>query len=184
MKITLDIAALDRERVLRAADAYLKEKPVTVTAVHSPRSAGGPHDFSSEGDSWWPDPKNPDGPYIQRDGMTNPENFVAHRQAMVRMSRHVAALTAAWRITGKAVYARHAVRHLRAWFADEKTRMNPDLRFAQAIKGVPQDAGSASSILSISSNRRAAYSLWGPPHAPMPMNSPRCGAGSPTTSAG
>jgi hypothetical protein len=40
---------------------------------------GGKHDFYSEGDYWWPDEKNPNGPYIQKDGLTNPENFVAHR---------------------------------------------------------------------------------------------------------
>ncbi len=57
-----------------------------MTAAGSPRSAGGKHDFFSEGDYWWPDPKNPDGPYIQRDGMTNPDNFVEHRKAMIRLS--------------------------------------------------------------------------------------------------
>jgi hypothetical protein len=137
----IDIAGLDRGRALRAADTYLKEEPVTVTASRSPRSAGGPHDFSSEGDYWWPDSKNPNGPYIQRDGMTNPDNFVAHRHAMVRMSIQVAALTAAWRLTGSATYARHALRHLHAWFTDDKTRMNPDLQYAQAIKGVTAGRG-------------------------------------------
>src|SRR5690242_6687115 len=77
-----DLGALERPRVLRAATRYLTEKPVTVTASSSPRSAGGKHDFFSEGDYWWPDPANPDGPYIQRDGMTNPDNFVEHRRAM------------------------------------------------------------------------------------------------------
>ena len=67
-----DLAAIERARVLKAAGGYLAAQPVTVTAAGSPRSAGGPHDFFSEGDYWWPDPKNPDGPYIQRDGMTNP----------------------------------------------------------------------------------------------------------------
>ena len=67
--------------MIKAAESYLNDKPVTVTASHSPRSAGGLHDFFSEGDYWWPDPKNPDGPYIQRDGMTNPDNFVEHRKA-------------------------------------------------------------------------------------------------------
>jgi len=57
-----DVAAFDRERVLRDARKYLADKPVTVTAAHSPRSAGGVHDFFSEGDYWWPDPKNPEGP--------------------------------------------------------------------------------------------------------------------------
>src|SRR5437764_6815050 len=67
--VKLDVKALDRDRVLKAAAAYLKDEPVTVTAAQSPRSAGGPHDFFSEGDYWWPDPNNPGGPYIQRDGM-------------------------------------------------------------------------------------------------------------------
>src|SRR3954468_24680392 len=96
----LNIKRLDRDRVLSAAGKMLADEPITVTASHSPRSAGGQHDFFSEGDYWWPDPKNPDGPYIQRDGMTNPENFVEHRHAMIRMSIHVATLTSAWRITG------------------------------------------------------------------------------------
>jgi Alginate lyase len=49
-------------------------------------SAGGLHDYFSEGDYWWPDPKNPDGPYIQRDGQSNPANFDDHRKAMRRLS--------------------------------------------------------------------------------------------------
>ncbi len=132
---SIDVKALDRDRVLKAADSYLNEQPITVTAASSPRSAGGKHDFFSEGDYWWPDPANPDGPYIQKDGMTNPDNFVAHRHAMVRMSRIVAALTAAHRITGDEKYAQHAIKHLRAWFVDEETRMAPHLLYAQAIKG-------------------------------------------------
>lgn len=132
---SIDVKALDRARVLAAADRYLNEQPRTVTADKSPRSAGGPHDFHSEGDYWWPDPRNPDGPYVQKDGQTNPDNFVAHRHAMVRMSIHVATLTAAHRITGDEKYARHAIDHLRAWFVDGSTRMNPNLQYAQAIHG-------------------------------------------------
>ena len=135
MAAQIDVKRLDRERVLKAADAYLAEQPVTVTAASSPRSAGGRHDFFSEGDYWWPDPQNPDGPYVQRDGMTNPDNFVAHRHAMVRMSRIVAALAAAHRITGDEKYATRAVKHLKAWFVDDATRMTPHLLYAQAIKG-------------------------------------------------
>jgi hypothetical protein len=131
----IDVKQLDRDRVLKAANGYLTEEPVTVTAASSPRSAGGKHDFFSEGDYWWPDPANPDGPYIQKDGMTNPDNFVAHRHAMVRMSRIVASLTAAHRITGDDKYAQHAIKHLKAWFVDDETKMNPHLLYAQAIKG-------------------------------------------------
>ena len=140
-KVHIDVAALDRERVVKAADEFLAERPVTVTAFKAERSTGGIHDFFSEGDYWWPNPKDPAGPYVQRDGMTNPENFVAHRHAMIRMSIQVATLTAAYKISGERKYADHAIEHLRAWFVDEKTRMNPNLQYAQAIKGVSTGRG-------------------------------------------
>jgi hypothetical protein len=130
-----DVAAFDRARVLSAAKAYLSEAPLTITASTSPRSAGGAHDFFSEGDYWWPDPQNPSGPYVQRDGMSNPDNFTDHRKFLMRLSVQVPALVAAWKLTGDARYAKHAASHLRAWFVDEGTRMNPSLRYAQAIRG-------------------------------------------------
>ena len=136
-----DIAAIEKTRVLTAANRYLKEKPITITASRSSRSAGGLHDFFSEGDYWWPDPKDPGGPFIQRDGMTNPENFVEHRRALMRLSLQVPALAAAWKLTGKKAYASKATEHLQAWFIDEKTRMNPNLQYAQAIKGVTTGRG-------------------------------------------
>src|SRR6187200_2587022 len=82
----IDLEASERPRVLAAAGRYLAEQPITITAARSPRSAGGAHDYFSEGDYWWPDPANPGGPYIQKDGMTNPDNFVAHRHALIRLS--------------------------------------------------------------------------------------------------
>ena len=136
-----ELVRLERARVLAAARRYLREPPVTVTAYRAERSAGGRHDFYSEGDYWWPDPKNPEGPYIRRDGETNPANFVAHRDAMRRLSQIVPALVAAYQITGDARYARQAVAHLRAWFAAAGTRMNPNLMYGQAIKGVATGRG-------------------------------------------
>jgi hypothetical protein len=132
---SFDIIALERKRVLAAAERYLSEKPLTVTAFASDRSAGGRHDFFSEGDYWWPDPSNPQGPYIQRDGMSNPDNFVEHRRLLMRLSVQVPALVAAWKITNSKRFAAHAMRHLNAWFVDTETRMNPNLQYAQAIHG-------------------------------------------------
>ncbi len=130
----IDLAKHERDRILRAAQAYLKEAPVTVTASSSPRSAGGKHDYFSEADYWWPDPKNPSGPYIQKDGQTNPENFDDHRKAMRRLSVVMPALTAAWVVTRDKVYARAAVKHLDAWFVNAETRMAPHLLYSQAIR--------------------------------------------------
>lgn len=129
------ISESERLRIIASAGRYLNERPVTITSFTSPRSAGTPHDYFSEGDYWWPDSANPEGPYIQRDGMTNPDNFVKHRQALMRFSVQVPALAAAYRITRDEKYASHAILHLRSWFIAESTRMNPHLRYAQAIKG-------------------------------------------------
>jgi hypothetical protein len=125
----------ERARVIAAADRYLKEAPITVTASASPRSAGGPHDFFSEGDYWWPDPENPNGPYIQKDGMTNPGNFNDHRRALMRLSVQMPALAAAFTATKDRKYTSAAARHARAWFVSRGTRMTPALRYAQAIHG-------------------------------------------------
>lgn len=135
------VAKVDRGRILAAATRYLQDQPVTVTTARSERSAGGIHDYYSEGDYWWPDPKNPGGPYIRRDGMSNPANFNSHREAMVRLSLIVPALAAAWELTGERKYADHAGRHLRAWFVDPATRMNPSLQYAQAISGITKGRG-------------------------------------------
>src|ERR1700730_17324068 len=133
--LSFSVATFDRARVIKAASQYLKEAPITITTSASIRSAGGPHDFFSEGDYWWPDPQNPDAPYIQRDGMSNPNNFIDHRRYLVRLSVQVPALVAAWKLTKDPRYAKLAVQHLRAWFIYEKTRMNPNLQYAQAIHG-------------------------------------------------
>mgnify|MGYP001819223133 FL=1 len=130
-----ELVSLERPRVVPRAEAYLQELPVTVTASRAKRSSGGVHDFYSEGDYWWPDPDNPDGPYIRRDGLSNPDNFVVHRRAMVRLSSIIGTLTSAWLITGESRYAEHAGNHLAAWFIDPATKMNPSLNYGQAIKG-------------------------------------------------
>ncbi|MET0637422.1 MAG: alginate lyase family protein [Chitinophagaceae bacterium] len=124
-----------RPIVMKKVKWAMEQQPVTVTATSSPRSAGGKHDFFSEGDYWWPNPVSADSPYVQRDGMTNPANFNDHRLAMIRFSQLVGTLTSAYVLTGERKYADRVMLHCRAWFADTATRMNPHLLYAQAIKG-------------------------------------------------
>ena len=135
MKIEKQAIRYLKSEIIARADKALVEKPVTITDFVCERSAGGIHDFYSEGDYWWPDPNNPEGPYIQKDGMTNPDNFVDHRRVMTRLSQIAGALASAYRITGDEKYVRQAFIHFNAWFADPSTMMNPSLLYAQAIKG-------------------------------------------------
>ena len=130
------VAETDRARILKAAATYLAMEPETITAFPSPKSPGGLHDFFSQADYFWPDPKNPDGPYVNRDGQSNPENFNGHRKAMIALSIRMPALTAAWLLTKDRRYGQRACEHLRAWFVTPATRMTPNLEYSQGVHGV------------------------------------------------
>jgi hypothetical protein len=128
------VAATDRERILRLANQWLHEPPQTITIFTSPRSPGGPHDFFSEADYFWPNPANPDGPYKEIDGKSNPDNFQEHRRAMIRLSLATPALTAGFRLTKRKEFGKAATDHLLAWFVTPATRMTPNLEFSQGVR--------------------------------------------------
>jgi len=129
-------ARTDRARILKAAALYAGLQPRTITSFPSPRSPGGLHDYFSQADYFWPDPADPGGKYINRDGQSNPDNFNDHRKAMIALSIQMPALTAAWLLTRDRRYGRRAADHLRAWFITPETRMNPNLEFSQGVHGV------------------------------------------------
>ena len=128
------VATQDHDRILRLAAQWLHEPPQTITSFTSPRTPGGPHDFFSEADYYWPNPDNPSGPYKEIDGKSNPDNFQDHRRAMIRLSMAMPALTAAYVLTHKKDYAHAAAAHLLAWFVTPATRMNPSLQYSQGVR--------------------------------------------------
>ncbi|MBD1427465.1 alginate lyase family protein [Sphingobacterium arenae] len=127
--------------VLKSAEEALTLPPLTVTSSLCPRSAGGKHDFYSEGDYWWPDPKNPEGPYIRKDGLSNPDNFVDHRNLVMRLGDILGTLVSAWELTREARYLDASLKHVEAWFIHSETKMNPSMEYAQAIKGIATGRG-------------------------------------------
>lgn len=131
-----DTRTIERRRLMPQAATLLGAEPRTIAAIPAPRSPAGPQDYYSEGDYWWPDPANAGGPYVRRDGRSNPDKFDGHRDSLIAFGRTVPALATLWDLTGDARFADAAMRHLRAWFVDPKTRMNPNLNHAQAIIGV------------------------------------------------
>ena len=135
------VSGLLHAEIITRGNTALTQDPLTITSFIAERSTGNMHDFYSEGDYWWPNPISPDSAYIRHDGKTNPDNFVAHRHAMIRFSTLVGDLTSAWIITGDKKYAVQALEHIHAWFIDPETRMNPNLQYAQAIKGIATGRG-------------------------------------------
>jgi hypothetical protein len=69
----LDVGKIDHERILKAANQAMLVEPITITKFRAKLSEGGPNDFYSNGDYWWPNPKTTNGlPYVKRDGESNP----------------------------------------------------------------------------------------------------------------
>ena len=132
------VADIDRARILADASNALAQPPITITKYTAKLSLGGLHDFYSNADYFWPNTNTPDGlPYVNRDGQSNPNNFNQHRQCVRELHDAIAALGAAYKITGDGRYAAKAAQLLRVFFLDPATRMNPNLQYAQAIPGGP-----------------------------------------------
>jgi hypothetical protein len=129
--------------LLRDADSALTAAPLSVTAKQMLPPSGDRHDFMSLAPYWWPDSSRPDGlPYVRRDGVVNPQTRIDHdglrfQRTIARVER----LAVAHFFTGDARYSERAHHLLRVWFIDSATRMNPHLRFAQAIPGVTEGRG-------------------------------------------
>jgi hypothetical protein len=135
-RLSAEVARIDRERVVMLAEEALHLNPPAITDQVATNSRGGLHDFYSQADYAWPDPAKPNGlPYIMRDGESNPDTFSYHRMAMRQMKDGVAALAAAYALTGDDKYVAKAAELLKVFFLDEETRMNPNLKYAQGVLG-------------------------------------------------
>jgi len=115
--------------------------PWSVTFHRPPGLDVAPNDYVSEAPYHWPDPKNPGGPYIRKDGEHNPDRFDANVQDLRAMCSSILSLgMGAW-LLGDRACAPHASKILSVWFLDPKTRMNPNLEHGQLIRGVNTGRG-------------------------------------------
>jgi len=133
------------DTLVEEADALLDVRPPTVTDKRWPAPSGDPHDYTSLAPYYWPNQSAADGlPYVRRDGRRNPEaddTQFTDRGRAGQLGSTMETLGLAWQFTGQKRYAEHAAAFARTWFIDEATRMNPHLRYAQAIRGTNDGRG-------------------------------------------
>jgi hypothetical protein len=131
------------KQLIKDADKALQFGPVSVMEKKNNPPSGNKHDYVSLAPYHWPDPSKPNGlPYMRKDGQTNPEVLeYKDKEYMPKLCESVYALALAYYFSGEKMYADHAAKLLRVWFLDTATRMNPNLNYAQMIKGVNTGRG-------------------------------------------
>ena len=122
-------------QIVKDADKLLKKTIASVMDKEKPAPSGDMHDYISCAPYYWPDPANPTGPYIRRDGESNKAALTPDKKNMGSLIYGVVQLSLAYKLTSDERYAAKAVDNLRIWFLNPATRMNPNLNFGQTIYG-------------------------------------------------
>ena len=125
------------KKLLEDANEALLYRPVSVMEKVNFPPSGNKHDYMSIAPYFWPDSSKPNGsPYINRDGQINPEvKEYKDKIYLAAICEAVSTLSLGWYFSGDKRYAEHAGNLMRVWFLDKGTKMNPNLNFAQAVKG-------------------------------------------------
>ena len=137
-KVHLKDAAYSQafRNLVSLANGDLLLKPPTVMTKEYIPASGSKHDYVSLARYAWPDETQPNGlPYVMRDGVSNPELKKFDRNKLSAMANAVYRLSLAYYFSGEEKYAQKATELIRVWFIDKKTKVNPNLRFAQHIPG-------------------------------------------------
>lgn len=123
------------DQIIAQAEASMTVGPFSVVNKTTTPPSGDKHDYMGMGRYYWPDPNNPTGSYISRDGESNPDvdsnKYDYH--AMFTMSGSVTTLGLAYFLSRDEKYAQKAHDLLKVWYIDAATKMNPNLNYAQSI---------------------------------------------------
>lgn len=133
-------------QIVAQADNCLKQEPVAVTQKTKCIS-GDLHNYESLATYYWPNPANPSGPYVARDGEQNPETEKYDFPHLLALARDCGALGKAFFLTGNDVYYDRLCHQLDTWFIDQATRMNPHFAFSQFVPGLNGNRGTSGGVL-------------------------------------
>jgi hypothetical protein len=132
------------KRLRKNAEISLKRGPYSVMDKKEVAASGDKHDYLSYARYWWPNPETTDGlPYIRRDGRTNEELLnQGDREIIGALYEDLETVALAGYLFNDDRYNDHAALLVRTWFLDPETRMNPHMKYGQAIPGRNDGRGS------------------------------------------
>ena len=136
------------KQVVNLANMRMKSGVVAVTDKKTTIS-GNKHEFESLSIYWWPDPKNPGGPYIAKDGEYNPEYKQYDYPRLLQLVENLRDCSKAFFLTGNLAYYGFFCHQLDTWFIDAETCMQPDFNYCQFIPGRNDNRGNPQGMADI-----------------------------------
>lgn len=129
-------------RFVRRVRKIAKEAHLTVVGKEHSYSSN-PHDYCSIAGYSWADENKPDGPYVTKDGVINPEREKYDRPKLNELANRCKFLSVAYYITEDTLFYEAIEKNLRAWFLDSVSYMTPNFEYAQVVRGKNDNKGQA-----------------------------------------
>lgn len=126
--------------IIKISDKYCSQSPVVVTEKQKTYAPNN-HYYCSIGIYWWPNPQDPNGKYINKDGLVNPESNEFDLYRIGELSKRCKYLSVAFYLTNDRKYYDAFMDQINAWFLNRTTYMYPNLEYAQVIPGYNNNKG-------------------------------------------
>ena len=139
----------NRALFLKETDSIVELAPLSVTdkkKTYAPNN----HYYCSISRYAWPDTNNPLGPYVIKDGQSNPEYSDYDGEKLDELAKRLQYLCVAYYITERSDYKRAAINQLKVWFIDKRTRMLPNFEYAQVQPGHNNNKGQSYGLVELS----------------------------------
>jgi hypothetical protein len=152
-----------QESIVQWADLLAAQGPWSVTSKPFLAPSNNTHDYLSWAPYSWPNCTGVGNtteltpqqiwvtcPYITLDGQFNPDyRTVNNTGDFSAMSDAIIYNALAWTINGSSVYASNVASWINTWFLAPDTYMNPNLNYAQVVRGPGADVGTHTGVLDL-----------------------------------
>lgn len=152
-----------QESIVQWADWLAAQGPWSVTTKPFLAPSNNTHDYLSWAPYAWPNCTGVGNtteltqqqiwvtcPYVTLDGQFNPDYRTVNNSGdFSAMSDAVLYNALAWTINGSSVYASNVASWINTWFLAPDTYMNPNLDYAQVVRGPGADTGTHTGVLDL-----------------------------------
>lgn len=122
------------QNIVNGGNYFLTQMPVAVTRKGQSFS-GEYHNYESLSFYTWPNPEDPNGPWVTRHGYINPQYKEFDFERLLTLQAAARYMALSYYVTRDQRYHEGLQRWIKAWFVDEETCMYPQMEYAQVRPG-------------------------------------------------